>query len=266
MSESTTTSNATSAPAEPAAVEPELSPAEQIENLLSGKPKQPEKAQDAADPGGDPNTADAAAKPEQQPEGADATDDESGIDYAQEVPLSSGEKLSVGELKDFYQDFAARQLDLVERENSLMTRRTELEEVAGYLQLPPEVQQRIQQQQGQYLREQHGQMLEAIPEWKDQKVFEQARGQIFELGKEYGVDLSRVADHRVVKMLNDYAKLRASIRTAKANVKQMKTSDPKAPKVQQNGRNTDYDNAKARALHSGNIEDQVAAVDMLLRR
>lgn len=257
-----------STPTTPAPSEPEkqLSPVEQIDQLLSGS-KPPEKAPAAPEPGGDPKPGEPDVKhPEAAPETVEAEEQgATGIDYAQEVPLSNGEKLSIGALKDFYQGYAQKELAMVERENQVMTQYQELQEMTQYLQLPEEARQVIAQRQTDYLREQHGLMLQAIPEWKEQAVFEQARGQIFALGKEYGVDLSHVADHRVVKMLNDYAKLRSSIRQAKATVKPMKAQEPRAPVRQPPGRAADLQTAVSRAQQTGNVKDQLAAVDMLLK-
>lgn len=261
MSESTTQDTQTAtAQGVPAVEVPAL---QQIDELLGLAPKktEPEKAPETA-PGREP-----AAEGKQDTEESQETEQTEGgkaFDYAQEVPLSDGEKKTVGELKDFYQGYARTALELTERENRVMAQYAELQEMGQYLQLPPEAKQRIAQQQHAYLREQHGLMLQAIPEWKDNAVFEQARGQIFDLGKEYGVDLSQVSDHRTVKMLNDFAKLRAAIRGAKANVKPVRTTEPKAPAQAPQGRATDLQQAQATAKRTGNIADQMKAVDLLL--
>lgn len=247
--------------------EPVLSPLEQIENLLSGK-KPPEKAPAATEPGGDPKPAELdGGTPELEPETDEGQEqqEKGGIDYAQEVPLSNGEKLSIGALKDFYQGHAQKELALIERENKVMAQFTEMQELGQYMQLPEEQRQRIAQQQGQYLREQHQAMLEAIPEWKEQTTFERDRGRIFDLGKEYGVDLSRITDHRAVKMLNDYARLRASIREAKASIKPVKGKEPVAPVRQPSNRGTELQQRIDTAKRTGNVADQVHAVDALLK-
>lgn len=253
----------TEAPATAAPVK-HLSELEQVDALLSGKPIQPETAQ-APTPGGDADVAQ-EGDDDQAPETDDqGGDDASQIDYAKEIPLNNGEKMTVGALKDFYQGYDAKVVDLIERENKVMTQYTELQEMGQYLNLPPEAREKIAQQQIQHLQQQHGLMLQAIPEWKDQAAFEKGRIQIHQLGEEYGVDLSRVTDHRVVKMLNDYATLKARIKTAKASVKQVKTSEPKAINRVQSGRQTDLQTAVSTAKKSGNVADQLKAVDMLLK-
>ena len=261
----------TTAPVAAPAPAARLSDAEQeaaVEALLSGVVPEPEKAP-ATPPGGDAagestEANDDAGGETQQGEGEQETDDP-GIDYAQEIPLANGEKLTLGALKDHYQESAQREVAMIERENAVMTQRQELEDMAQYLNLPPEVKQQIAQQQIEHLRAQHGQMLAAIPEWKDQAAFEKGRLAIFDLGKEYGVDLSRVSDAKVVKMLHDFGRLKAQIKGARAGLKQVKTSEPKAIQQQLNGKGTELSNAINRAKQTGNVADQTAAVDMLLR-
>ena len=262
---SETTTTAVAAPAAPV----RLSDSEQeaaVEALLSGKKIEPEKAPASA-PGGDPTAEAPPATPaegEHESENTSDVESDPGVDYAQEIPLANGEKLTLGALKDHYQESAQREVAMIERENRVMQQSQELQEMAGYLNLPPEAKERIAQQQLQHLQAQHGAMLEAIPEWKDQAAFEKGRVAIFELGKEYGVDTSRVTDHRVVKMLNDFSRLKAQIKGARAGLKQVKAPEPKAI-VQTNGKATEVTNAINRAKQTGNIADQTAAVDLLLR-
>lgn len=254
--------NTESTPIEPKGENgPKLSELEQVENLLSGK--KPETVPDTA-PGREPaaakeSDADADADPETD------NPDAATVDYTQEIPLSNGQKMTLGELKDFYQAHDAKVVDLIERENKVMSQYRELQELGQYLNLPPEERQKIQQQQSQYLHTQHGLMLEAIPEWKDQAAFEKGRLAIFDLGKEYGVDLSQVADHAVVKMLHDFSRLKAAIKNAKATVKPVKTPEPKAKVPPPRTRSTELSNAVDTAKRTGNIADQTRAVDMLLK-
>lgn len=252
--------------------EPTESEIEQVEALLSGKPlksqeKAPETGQDDA-PGGDA-AADDGTEEEEEPddEGAEGEepDAEAKAFYAQSVKLSNGETMTVGALKDLAQDWNAKQVELIERENGVMKQRNELEEIGQYLQLPPEVRERIEHQQREYLSQQHNQMLAAIPEFKDQASFEKGRVAIFDLGAEYGVDLSRVTDHRVVKMLHDFARLKVGIKAAKDNVKQIRTPEPKAKQRAPQGRQSELNNAIERAKATGSAGDIDRAVGQLLK-
>lgn len=238
---------------------------ERVEALLRGEDetKTPETAPETAT-GGDPKAAqesDEKGEPDEQetdPEAAKAF-------YAQEVKLSNGESMTIGALKDLAQEHATHTAALIERENRVMTQYNELQEMGQYLQLPPEMRERIQQQQTQHLTNEHNRMLDAIPEFKDQAAFEKGRAAMFDLGKEYGVDLSRVADHRVVKMLHDFCRLKAGIKTARETVKQIRTPEPKAKTQQINGKGTELSNAVTRAKQTGNQADQQRAVELLLR-
>lgn len=235
---------------------------EKVADLLSGK--EPEKASPTPEASGDAETG-AEAQPEQEAEQAEAEAEQPGaVDYKQEIPLSDGTKVTLGELKDHYQAHAANLAALIDRENQVMQRHSELQEMAQYLQLPPEVKQQIEAQQRDYLQAQHGLMIGAIPEWKDAAAFEKGRTAIFDLGKEYGVDLSKVTDHKVVKMLHDFARLKGAIRTAKASVKPVRAPEPRPAPSRAQG-NPDLQNAIATAKRTGNHNDQVQAVDMLLR-
>lgn len=240
---------------------------EQVENLLAGRdpiPK-PEKAQPNQEAGGDANLETPIEAPPAGESEKVEDPEPDGIDYSQKIPMSNGEPLTLGELKDFYQQHDQKVLELIERENKVMSQYDELQQMTQYLNLPPEAREQIQQRQTAYLQEQHGLMLQAIPEWKDQSAFEKGRAAIFDLGKEYGVDLSRVTDHKVVKMLRDFATLKSAIKSAKASVRQVKQPEPKAVQARNPGGNGQLDQAIATAKRTGNSADQSRAVDMLLR-
>lgn len=238
-------------------------PEEKVADLLNGK--EPEKAPPNPEAGGDTETG-AEATPEQETEQVKAEGEEQpeGVDYKLAVPLSDGSKITLGELKDHYQAHASNLAALIERENQVLTKHAELQELSQFLQLPPELHEKITQQQRAHLQAQHGLMIGAIPEWQDAAAFERGRAAIFDLGTEYGVDLTRVSDHKVVKMLHDFARLRSAVKTAKANVKPVKAPEPRAMPSKAQG-NPDLQNAIATAKRTGNYNDQAAAVDMLLR-
>lgn len=238
---------------------------QKVEALLRGEDpsKTPETAPETAT-GGDPKAGEESEEGDpDEPETEDP--EEAKRFYAQEVKLSNGETMTIGALKDLAQDFQTQTASLIERENRVMTQYNDLQEMAQYMNLPAEKQQEIAQRQIQHLREQHAAMLEVIPEFKDRAAFEKGRAAMFDLGKEYGVDLSKVADHRVVKMLHDFCRLKAGIRSAKENVKQIRTPEPKAQQRQLNGKGTDLTNAISRAKASGNQADQQRAVELLLK-
>lgn len=234
---------------------------ERVADLLSGKP---EKAQPSAEAGGDAEAADES--PEAAPETEQAEEEHEAaptLDYKQEVPLSNGEKITIGELKDHYQQHEQKLVELIDRENRVMAQASELNELSQYLQLPPEVREQLAAQQRQHLQAQHGLMIGAIPEWQDAAAFEKGRAAIFALGQEYGVDLSKVADHKVVKMLHDFARLKGAMKTAKASVKPVRQQEPRPVRgsaAQTGHLQAAIDTAKRTQNHA----DQVRAVDLLL--
>ncbi len=216
----------------------------------------PEKVQDTA-PGGDPKAEDPG-----QETGPEAV----AIDYEQEIPLSSGTKVKLGELKDFYQAQDQKVAELIERENAMLAKAAEVNDYLELLEQIPEAQKaQIRQQQEQLLMTEHKLMLDAIPEWKDQGQFAAGKERIFNLAREYGIQqhLERVSDHRILKMLNDYARMREAVKAAREKVAPAKAPDPKgkqsAPKPQLAG-------LVQKAKQTGSEADQMAAINTLLRR
>lgn len=226
---------------------------EAVTDLLSGTDDDLGESPEGGDPSGDAET--------------DVTDDPEGgsaVDYKQEIPMTDGTKVPLGELKDHYQQYQAKTAELITRENEVMAKRNEVNDLIGYVQnLPPELVQQIQGQQRAYLEREHSRMLEVLPEFRDPVQFKAAQAGIFALAQEYGVKdvIGQVTDHRIVKMLHDFARLKAGISKAKAEVRKVKTNDPKATKP---APTKGSDAAIAQAKKSGTKGDQIAAVSALL--
>jgi len=203
----------------------------------------------------------------------DATADEvetpePGIDYTLEVPMTDGTKLSLGALKDHYQDYAAKVEALVTRENETMAKINESQELLALVgNVPQHLQAKIKQDQQQYLERQHEMMLQVMPEMADPATFNKVKADVFELAKEYGVAdiIAQVTDHRLVKMLSDYSKLKQSIRAAKDNVKPIRNDEPKSKTAAKSNQNVNVSNAIAHAQKSGTNAAQIAAISMLLK-
>jgi hypothetical protein len=214
----------------------------------------------AAEPIGDDETEQEAA-PEEAPE----PEKDDGVDYSAEIPMSDGSKVNLGALKDAYQDSQAQTLAIQERENVVMSQMNELQEMSQYTQLPPEKMQAIKQQQERYMNEQHGLMLEAIPEFKDQATFAEAKKGIEALATEYGISdaVAQIADHKIVKLLNDFAKLRQGIKAAKDNVKPLRSKEPKS-RNRAAGKVDATTAAAQQAAKTGSRSDQIRAINELL--
>lgn len=138
--------------------------------------------------------------------------------YAREITLQDGEKTTIGALKDAFQTRAASEADIIERENRMLVQTRALNELAETLNTVPEhIRQAAVAQRENFVKAEFQNLLTAIPEWKDAVAFDSGRKAVFALAAEYGLeqDMGAVVDHRVVKLLHDYARLKANIRQAK---------------------------------------------------
>ena len=234
---------------------PEMDAFQQVEELLN-----PTEESAVEEPVRDDETSEEPLEAEPEAEMQD------GIDYSVEVPMSDGSKVKLGELKDHYQDAQRHVLELQERENAVMAKYNEVNELAQYTQLPPQQLETIRRQQQDYLQQEHQKMLAAIPELADQAQFVKVKEGIYNLAAEYGITdlVSQVTDHRVVKMLNDFSKLRNSIKAAKDNVKPLRSKEPKASN-KAGGKADAATNAINRAKETGRTGDQIAAINALLQ-
>jgi len=224
---------------------------EQVTELLEGIA--PEGAT-AEEPSGDAETE----QEESEAEG-------SGVDYKQEIPMADGTKVALGELKDHYQQYQAKVDQLQTRENAVMTRYNEVNDLLGYVKnLPPELMQGVQAQQRQYLEQQHALMLEVVPEFKDPAQFKASKESIFELAKSYGVEqiIGQVSHHGIVKMLHDFAQLKKAVRTAKETVKPVRAQEPKGKTGAKSTSALEAAITKAKASKSK--DDEIAAINLLI--
>jgi hypothetical protein len=243
-------------------VEADRDKLEQITDLLTGKTELPEGAT-AEELIGDDETE---VKQETAEESGAEDENLHGVDYDAEIPLSDGSKIKLGELKDHYQSAQKHRLDVIERENAVMARMNELSELAQHVQLPPQQVAMIKQQQEQYLMTEHQRMLEAIPEFREQAAFTAARNAIQDMAAEYGIQdqVAQITDHRIVKMLHDYARLRGQIKAAKENVKPLRSSEPVA-KQKAAGKPDMAALMANKAKQTRNRGDQLAAINALLK-
>jgi len=232
-----------------------LTDLEQIDNLLKGEAPEPEKVDDAIQE---------VETPEAVPDKPEKAD----VDYSAEVPMADGSKVKLGELKDFYQNHATAKLDLVEQENQVMKLRSETEYLLSYVRdLPPEVRAAAEAQAVKdYSRE--SEMLQAaIPEVRTKEGAARVKESLYALAKDYDLPVSIVdgiRDHTTLKMMYDFARLKQSIKDAKANVKPLRAADAKAAQGSKHAP-SDIDAKIARAKSSRNSSDQLQAIDALLR-
>lgn len=200
-------------------------------------------------------------------DGDEPADDKPEDIYAKEITLADNTKMSVGALKDFYQQQAIRELDLVERENLLIGKMEENAAIAEALNVIPEsIRERVKQERQAVYGREYGKIMSMIPAWKDRGVYEADRVAIYDMAKEYGLEemFSGIVDARAVKFLYDTANLRKRIKAAGTLIKQQHRDKPKPghkPNQQTQGNRQAQLLAKAK---TGTQEDKFKAIDNLL--
>lgn len=144
----------------------------------------------------------------------------------------NGESLSLGELKDV--GIRARDLDSqttqldIDREahtNDKMVSRAEMQNIIS---LMPEIpQQLVDQAKAQYrnvVNQERISLLSTIPAWSDPAKERTDRDAILVNLRTYGfteVEMNHMLDHRLVKLLDDYTRLKGKLVKPKADIKAM---------------------------------------------
>jgi small-conductance mechanosensitive channel len=227
---------------------------EQITSLLSGE--EPEKAPEAAEP-------------EKEEEAAtEEAAEESALDYGMEVPMTNGEKVTLGKLKDAWQARDTAMLEMTERENSVLRETEKAVQLLQYVeQLPPELRaQAAKQADLDYQREMKT-LATILPEATKPEGAAEIREGLYALADEYGLprgSVDQIKSAVTIKMMWDFARLKASIKAAKANVKPLRADSPKAVAGVPASK-SDLQAAIDKAKHSRNTQDEAKAIDALLR-
>lgn len=240
---------------------------EQIASLLAGEPE-PNKAEIPAE---DPETAGEPESPEKGQEEAPATEEaaeESALDYGLEVPMTNGEKVTLGTLKDAWQARDAAMLELTERENSVLRETEKAVTLLQYVeQLPPELRaQAAKQADLDYQREMKT-LATILPEATRPEGAAAVRESLYGLAEEYGLDRRSVDGIKsavTIKMMYDFARLKASIKAAKANVKPLRSDTPRAVSAVPASK-TELQAAIDKARQTRSSRDEADAVAALLR-
>lgn len=237
-------------------------PLEQVVALLSGDEPQAEQPVAEQD---QPETADVE---QEQQETAEA--EPAKLDYSMEVPLASGEKVTLGELKDAYQNQAKVLLEVQERDAKFMRERDEVLRLAVMFEdVSPQIKHARAQQFDQIVRMESEHVLSVLPSWRTDAARAKDEQAIVELANEYGVgrevetELRAVTNHRFVKMLHDFAKLRSQVKAA-GSIRAQKAAEPaaKAKPIPTASAATAAILAKAKR---GDVSAQLAAVNQLIK-
>ncbi len=197
--------------------------------------------------------------------------------YKLTIPMrDGGEPVTLGDLKD--RAAKAQNLDLLsveiedrrtEFENSMIRARQELSEVVSLLpEVPPALIERARAAHLENVDRERAALLVVKPEWADEGTFRRAQDDILEAVADYGFrrsDLDLVIDHRLTKLLHDFAGLKKRVAAANARVKEIRDAQPKGGKrvSEEKQRRTRRDAAAERAK-TGSTGDKVAAVGNLL--
>jgi len=217
----------------------------------------------------------AEAEPEQDSDEQQAEPEQ--VDYDQVVPMPDGkEALTVGQLKDHYQDTQDLQQERSdwevlksEEQLGLMATRRQLVELADMLQdVKPEVIDHVQQM----IQRDHAQeaelLLKTFPEWADADKKAAARTGHLKTMEKYGFsewEYSGIEDYRFIVALNRLTILEAREAAGKVKREQLKADLPKGQKPQPRKQST----AQARAAtiqraKRGTETEKISAISSLI--
>lgn len=250
----------------------------QMDDLLSGqepkekpkpKPKkkepEPEPEQEMESGGFDIDAIESEA--EAEPKAEKKTE----IDYKKEfeVPMPEGiETANIGQLKDAYVNQQKISNEQAENSNKLMVQRQELTELIEYIgvkNLNPQAQAKVKAMQNATLQRENVKMMQAIPEWKDNITFQTDRSEMLDLSGQYGIgenDVNGISDHRWIKMLRDYTKLKAQFKKTQQTFEKNKTSSRKIKKPSKAKRKEASFN---HAVKSNSQSEKLQAIDDLIK-
>jgi len=260
--------------------EPETpqSPREQLDEvsaLLADPEKQPDThtAGDAGAGAGDP----AGKAPTTLAEFAESAGLKIEDVYKLNVPMRDGaEPVTLGALKDAATkagDLDIRSTEIDERqsklENDMIRSRGELSAIVALLpEIPPELVAQARDAHIEHLQTERQALLAVKPEWANDETYERAQVDILEAVADYGfsrTDLDLVIDHRLTKLLHDFAGMKKRIAAANAKAKEIRDHGKRGGKrVNEQQRAATGRAAAAEKAKTGNMGEKVAAVSQLL--
>lgn len=251
---------------------------EQVRELLSGGPKPPQPTEESVQ---SQATAEEPAAFELK-----GLAEKLGVSldelYRLKFRYADGESRTFGELKDSFKAVA----DLDKRSKSLREETGRLEadrlqaqrEITALLQampphfLTPQLLETARQQVGEYQARQAEALLRAMPEWSDQTSRTADFEKLEPLAKEYGfteselgLAKSNLIDHRIIKVLRDYAKLKAELAAVKARPLPLKAAQ--APLGGRPGAGlTAQEQGRLKAAIAGKQMSKTDAIKEILKR
>lgn len=164
--------------------------------------------------------------------------------YTHTVPMGDGrEPVTIGDLKDQALEFQRRE-DLNESldqrqtdfENEMLRARQEFAALVDLLPngIPQALLAEAKRQHVTSQDEELRQLLAVKPEWRNPEVYQRAQLDILDAIAPYGMgraDLTRVLDHRMGKLLHDFANMSKRVAAANARMKELRDDDPAPAKT-----------------------------------
>jgi hypothetical protein len=211
--------------------------------------------------------AEQAAEPEVAEEAAtEAKPEEAALDYGMKVPIKGGEPVTLGELKDAWQNQQASLLEVQDRENAILRKSQDIEQLLSFIDELPQgaLELAKQRRQAMYAAEMP-KLAAAIPGINTAEGAREVVKVMAEAAKDYGIsedELRMVMDSRFIKWMYDASRQAKAVREARNNVKPLRSDQPKA---QHAATSSETELSVARAKQTGSKADQTRAIDQLLR-
>jgi hypothetical protein len=250
--------------------EPSQGELDQIASLLFGEPDaQPEPSAETPPAEGEtPAAEDPADGPEKDEPDAIDQPEKAEVDYGMLIPITGGEPVTLGELKDAWQNHQAAMLDVQDRENAVLRKTQDFEQLLSFLdQLPPAaIEIAEKRRKAMYAREMP-KLAAAIPGFETAEGAREVIKVMAEAAKQYGIsedELGMVMDSRYIKWMYDAAKREKAIRDARNNVKPLRSATPQATPVAATHQST-LQRLTEKAKRTRSADDQTAAIDALIR-
>ena len=197
--------------------------------------------------------------------------------YKLHVPMRDGvEPMTLGAIKDAASkagDLEALAVELDERratfENDMIRSRGELNQIVALLpEIPDALIAKARDAHLEHLQVERKALFDVKPEWKDDATYARAQDDILEAVADYGfsrTDLDLVIDHRLTKLLHDFAGMKKRITKANARAKEIRETGKRGGQRVNEGKRAETGRAAAvERAKSGTTGEKVRAVTDLL--
>jgi hypothetical protein len=195
---------------------------------------------------------------QEQPESEQEAEPEQFSIYDHVVKLGDqgdSEEVTVGQLKDVYQDARAQRNRYEKERAELATERALISEMLKTGKpMDQESIGRLETARQERMAQEHQAVLQAIPEWSDPETFKTDRQEIVKYVSRYGFSEAEVAaidQSRLVRLLHRYAQLEARAEKGAKAVKAIKRKQPEGKTPSNQRRPRSLDKLLDPSAHSG---------------